>query len=45
MANPKAGSVEFEIPDNSMIRIPFPLINSLQDYKKGVELYRLYYGE
>jgi len=45
MANPKAGSVEFEIPDNSMIRVPFPLINSLQDYKKGVELYRLYYGE
>lgn len=45
MANPKLGSVEFEIPDNAIIRIPFPLINSLQDYKKGVELYRLYYGE
>jgi len=45
MANPKLGSIEFEIPDNSMIRVPFPLINSLQDYKKGVELYRLYYGE
>lgn len=45
LANQKLGSVEFEIPDNSMIRIPFPLINSLQDYKKGVELYRLYYGE
>ncbi len=44
-ANPKLGSVEFEIPDNSIVRIPFPLINSLQDYKKGVELYRLYYGE
>lgn len=45
MANPTLGSLEFEIPDNSIVRIPFPLINSLQDYKKGVELYRLYYGE
>jgi hypothetical protein len=45
MANPKLGSVEFEIPDNAIIRVPFPLVNSLQDYKKGVELYRLYYGE
>lgn len=45
MANPKLGSVEFEIPDNAIVRVPFPLVNSLQDYKKGVELYRLYYGE
>jgi len=45
MANPNLGSIEFEIPDNSRIRIPFPLINSLQDYKRGVELYKLYYGE
>ena len=45
LANPSAGSIEFEIPDNTTIRIPFPLINSLQDYKRGVELYKLYYGE
>lgn len=45
LANPKVGSLEFEIPDNSILRIPFPLVNSLQDYKKGVELYKLYYGE
>jgi hypothetical protein len=45
LANPSVGSVEFEIPDNAILRIPFPLINSLQDYKKGVELYKLYYGE
>jgi hypothetical protein len=37
LANPTLGSLEFEIPDNSIIRIPFPLINTLQDYKKGVE--------
>jgi hypothetical protein len=45
LANPSAGSLEFEIPDNSMLRIPFPLVNSLQDYKKNVELYKLYYGD
>jgi hypothetical protein len=45
MANPLAGSVEFQIPDNFMIRVPFPLVSSLQDYKRNVELYKLYYGE
>jgi hypothetical protein len=44
-ANPTIGNVEFEIPDNSFIRIPYPLISSLQDYKRSVELYNLYYGE
>lgn len=45
LANPLAGSVEFDIPDNFIIRIPFPLISTLQDYKRNVELYNLYYGE
>lgn len=44
-ANPSAGSVEFEILDNFLLRIPFPLIASLQDYKRNVDLYNLYYGE
>jgi hypothetical protein len=44
-ANPLLGSVEFEIPDNSILRIPFPLVSTLQDYKRNVELYSLYYGE
>lgn len=44
-ANPYVGSIEFDIPDNTLLRIPFPLITSLQDYKRGVELYNLYYGE
>ena len=45
LANPMAGSVEFEIQDNFVIRVPFPLVTTLQDYKRGVELYKLYYGE
>ncbi len=44
-ANPLAGSVEFEIPDNFMLRIPKPLISTLQDYKRAVEMYQLYYGQ
>ena len=45
IANPLSGSIEFEIPDNFTLRIPYPLIGSLQDYKRAVELYKLYYGE
>lgn len=45
LANPLSGTNEFEIPDNFILRIPFPLVSSLQDYKRGIELYRLYYGE
>jgi len=44
-ANPLAGGVEYLMPDNFTLRIPFPLIASLQDYKKAVDLYKLYYGE
>lgn len=44
-ANPSVGSIEFEIPDNSILRVPFPLISTLQEYKRGVDMYNLYYGE
>lgn len=44
-ANPICGGIEFAIPDNFMLRIPFPLIASLQDYRKNVDLYKMYYGE
>jgi hypothetical protein len=44
-ANPLAGSVEFEIPDKFLLRIPFPLMSTLQDYKNNVDLYKMYYGE
>ena len=45
VANPTITGMEFEIPDNFYLRIPFPLVTSLQDYKRAVELYNLYYGE
>jgi hypothetical protein len=45
LANPSPGGIEFLYPDNFLLRIPFPLVPTLQDYKKGVDLYKLYYGE
>lgn len=45
LANPLAGSMEFLIPDNFLLRVPFPLTTSLQDYKRNVDLYKLYYGQ
>lgn len=44
-ANPTSSTNEHEIPDNFILRIPYPLIPSLQDYKKAVETYKLYYGD
>ena len=43
-ANPEYGGLEWSIPNNSILTIPFPLISSLQDYKNGVEQYFFYYG-
>jgi hypothetical protein len=45
LANPLVGSIEFTIPNNSLLRVPFPLITTLQDYNRNIELYNLYYGE
>ena len=39
MANPEYGSIEFDIPNNSIIRIPFPLMESLKNYQSGIEKY------
>lgn len=44
VANPKYGGQEWNIPDGSILKIPFPLITSLQDYKNAVENYYFYYG-
>ena len=42
-ANPQYGSVEFEIPDQANLRIPYPLSQSLQDYRASVEEYKKLY--
>jgi hypothetical protein len=44
MANPSFGGEEWNIPDGSVLTIPFPLIASLQDYKNQLENQFFYYG-
>ena len=42
-ANPQYGSIEFEIPDGARLRIPYPLSQSVQDYRASVEEYKKLY--
>ena len=42
-ANPQFGSIEFEIPDMSILRIPYPLSQSIQDYRASIEEYKKLY--
>jgi hypothetical protein len=39
LANPQFGGMEFDIPDKTIIRIPFPLMDSLKNYQSKVEKY------
>ena len=43
MANPEYGSMEFEIPDNTILRIPFPLNIAIEDYKNKIKRYNTLY--
>lgn len=38
-ANPKFGSCEFSIPDDVEIRIPYPLDETLTQYKEEIDKY------
>jgi hypothetical protein len=42
--NPVFGGNEVDIPDNTTLIIPFPLITSLQDYKTALDNHFTYYG-
>jgi len=44
IANPQFGGLENNIPDGTDLIIPFPLVNSLQDYKKALDTHFFYYG-
>lgn len=43
-ANPRYGGLEWNISDGDVIRIPFPLVSSLQDYQNELDLHFYYYG-
>jgi len=44
LANPQYGGVEENIPNNEIIRIPFPFKDSLQQYIEAVNEYERLYG-
>jgi hypothetical protein len=44
LANPLYGNEEWNIPDGSILTIPYPLISSLQDYKTSLNNHFFYYG-
>lgn len=37
LANPQFGGLEFDIPEGTLLTIPFPLMESLQDYQNKVD--------
>jgi hypothetical protein len=43
-ANPMYGSLEFNIPVGSVLRIPYPLINALQAYQQEIDKFDALYG-
>jgi hypothetical protein len=43
MANPEYGSMEYNIPDGALLRIPYPLGETIEDYKKSIDLYNKLY--
>ena len=44
MANPLYGGLETNIPDGTILIIPFPLVAALQDYKSALDTHIFYYG-
>lgn len=44
LCNCEYGSDEFDIPNNSLIKIPFPYMQSVQQYKEQILLYKNKYG-
>lgn len=45
MANPEYGSMEFNIPDGAIIRIPFPLNTTIELYNKAIDRYNTLYKQ
>lgn len=43
-ANPQFGGLEFNIPDGSVIRIPFPFNEAINSYAKQVSKHKQLYG-
>jgi hypothetical protein len=45
LANPQFGGLEFNIPDMTVIRVPFPFDSAVQRYINEIKTYNQLYGE
>ena len=45
LANPQYGGLEFNIPDNTIIRVPYPFDSAMQRYMAQVSTHITLYGE
>jgi hypothetical protein len=45
LANPEYGGLEFNIPDMTMLRVPFPYESAVSRYITEVRNHKLLYGE
>ena len=43
-ANPELGGLEFNIPNGSLLRIPYPLENAISSYENSIKVYNELYG-
>lgn len=44
LANPEYGGLEFNIPDGTMLRVPFPLLESMTIYNELINRHKQLYG-
>ena len=44
MANPNIAGLEFNIPDNTTLRIPYPLTKVIEEYNNKIDSYDVIYG-
>ena len=44
LANPQYGGLEFNIPDMTLLRIPFPFESAIDSYITQIDNYKLLYG-
>ena len=45
LANPEFGGLEFNIPDSTIIRVPFPYDSALKRYITELDYHKTLYGE
>lgn len=43
-ANPEYGGLEWMIPDNTLIRVPYPLMVTIQEYRRKINRQKRIYG-